>query len=135
MGLKRIYWPRGQRGFTLVELLIVVAIIGIISAIAVSMFTKYKVRSYKTVLDYDAKNVYLSAQAYLTDNMGATVDTISELNSGGYFASPNINFVNGNISSLSGNIEIYSDVLNAQSKDNNSVIFANGRIVFANTPY
>jgi len=134
MGSKRTYWPRGQRAFTLVEVLIVIAIIGILSAIAVSMFTKYKMRSYKTVLDHDAKNVYISAQAYLTDNIGATVDTLSELNSGGYVTSPNIFFVNGNITTHSGNVEIYSDALNTQGKDNNSVIFANGRIVFANAP-
>ena len=131
---KRTFRLQGSRGFTLVELLIVIAIIAVIAAIAVSMFTKYKLRAYKAALDYDSKNAYLSAQGYLTDNMGATIDTISKLNTGGYLPSPNIYFVNGNITSVSGKVEIYSQPLNSQSMDNNSVIFANGRISFSNAP-
>jgi len=121
-------------GFTLVELLIVMAILGIITAIAIPTFTKYKLRGYKATLDYDAKSVYTSAQAYLTDNLGATVDSVSKLRSGGYNASNDIIFVNGSITTSSGNVEIYSNVLKAQNLDNNSVIFGNGRIELANMP-
>ncbi|MFQ5353340.1 MAG: type IV pilin protein [Thermodesulfobacteriota bacterium] len=126
---------RGHGGFTLVELLIVIAILAVITAIAIPSFTKYKLRGYKAALDYDSKSVYTSAQAYLTDNMGATVDTVGELITGGYNASPNIIFVNGSITTSAGNIELYSNILKAQNKDNNSVIFANGRIAFSNAPY
>jgi len=115
-------------GFTLVELLVVIAIVSIISAIALPIFSKYRLRGYKTALDSDGRNAYIAAQAYLTDNIGATIDTISKLNSGGYTASTNINFVNGSLSATSGNIELYSQSLNAQNLDNNSVIFYNGRI-------
>jgi len=117
-----------QDGFTLVELLVVVAIISVISAIALPMFSKYKLRGYKAALDSDGRNVYIAAQAYLTNNTGATVDSINKLNSGGYAASANINFVNGSLSATSGNIELYSQSLNAQSLDNNSIIFYNGRV-------
>lgn len=37
-----------QRGFTLVELLVALAIFAIISAIAVPMYTQYSVRTYQT---------------------------------------------------------------------------------------
>ena len=131
---KRTGSLQGPCGFTLVELLIVVAVLAIITAIAIPTFTKYKLRGYKAALDYDAKSVYTAAQAYLTDNMGATVDTISELNTGGYLASPYIMFVNGSLSTSAGNIEIFSNILNVQGLDNNSIIFHNGRIAFVNTP-
>jgi prepilin-type N-terminal cleavage/methylation domain-containing protein len=125
----------GAQAFTLVELLMVIAILGIITVIAIPTFTKYKLRGYKSTLDYDAKSVYISAQAYLTDHVGSTVDTLSKLQSGGYNASQNILLINGAISTSSGNIEIMSNVLKTHGLDNNSVIFSNGRIDLANTPY
>jgi len=124
-----------QVGFTLVELLVVIAIISVISAIALPIFTKYRLRGYKAALDADGRNVYIAAQAYLTDNMATTVDTIGKLNSGGYIASTDINFVNGSLSATSGKIELYSQSLNAQNLDNNSIIFYNGRIDQVNSPH
>ncbi len=125
---------RGPAGFSLVELLVVVAIMGLIVAIAIPAFSRYKMRGYKATLDYDTKSVYLAAQSYLVDHNGATVDSISKLRAGGYNASENIILVNGSIAFNSGNIEIYSEVLKSQNLDNNSVIFGNGRIERANDP-
>ncbi len=134
MRLKRRFRLSGSCAFTLVELLIVIAILAVLTAISIPMFYKYKLSGYKVTLDSDARNVYVAAQAYLNDNTGATVDTLPELMTGGYLASPDVIFVNGSITGTSGNIEIYSSVLKAQSMDNNSVIFFNGKIEFVNAP-
>ena len=59
-----------EAGFTLVELMIVVAIIGILAAIAIPQFAAYRMRGFNTSGVSDVKNMATSQAAYFTDNMG-----------------------------------------------------------------
>ena len=59
-----------KKGFTLIELMIVVAIIGILAAIAVPQFTQYHSRSYMTAARTDARNAHTAVHAWLTNNPG-----------------------------------------------------------------
>ncbi len=59
---------RGERGFTLVELLIVVAIIGILAAIAIPQFSMYRTRSYNATALSDLRNVRTSEENLFADN-------------------------------------------------------------------
>ncbi|WP_338069391.1 prepilin-type N-terminal cleavage/methylation domain-containing protein [Stutzerimonas kirkiae] len=45
-----------RNGFTLIELMIVVSIIGVLSAIAIPQFNEYRSRSNDTVATADARN-------------------------------------------------------------------------------
>ena len=77
------FYKRSRKGSTLIELMIVIAIIGILAAIAIPQFTVYKAKSYNAASKWDLKNAYTAAQAFFTDNPTATFDAAA-LTASGY---------------------------------------------------
>ena len=57
-----------QKGFTLVELMIVVAIIGILAAIAIPQFSAYRQRAFNSAATSDLRNFKTVMETDFADN-------------------------------------------------------------------
>ncbi len=75
-----------RRGFTLVELLIVVVIVGILATIAIPKFTNTKGKAFAVTLKADLRNLSVAEESYFYDNAVYT-STVSSLD---YNSSPGV---------------------------------------------
>ena len=53
-----------EDGFTLIEILVVIAVISVLAAIAVMQYQKFNVRAFDTAAKSDLRNAMIALEAY-----------------------------------------------------------------------
>ena len=65
--LKKIRGRKNQKGFTLIELMIVIAIIGILAAIAIPQFSAYRARGFNSGALSDTRNLRTEFESFYAE--------------------------------------------------------------------
>jgi type IV pilus assembly protein PilA len=65
----------GEKGFTLIELMIVIGIIGILAAIAIPQYSSYRSRSYDAAAVEDLRNAETAQEIYFVNNLTYCANT------------------------------------------------------------
>jgi prepilin-type N-terminal cleavage/methylation domain-containing protein len=94
---------RNQKGFTLIELMIVIAIIGILAAIAIPNFIEYRNKSYCSRAESDANSIAAALADYFAIPSHTAVPAFNALNNAAAVAgSLNVALSGANTGSITG---------------------------------
>lgn len=68
---------RHESGFTLLELLVVVSIVGILASIAIPQYASYRARGFDSIVESQVRHVATGQEAYFAGNSTYTTDVAS----------------------------------------------------------
>jgi type IV pilus assembly protein PilA len=103
------FTKNNEKGFTLIELMIVIAIIGILAAIAIPQFSAYRQRSYNSSANADLRNAATAQEAYYVDWMTYTTTEARLIGTYGLFTSAGVVFTINSGDATVYNMEAYHE--------------------------
>ena len=83
-------FQKKNQGFTLVEIMIVVAVMAILFGIAIPNYIRYRKRAYNSSAMGDARNAYTASQTYFNDNSSDTISSVTDLGPFGFLQTPDV---------------------------------------------
>jgi prepilin-type N-terminal cleavage/methylation domain-containing protein len=78
-GDRKMIKLNNKKGFTLIELMIVIAIIGILAAIAIPNFIAYRNKAFCSHAESDAQNTLAALSSYFSEPNRTSVPTVAQL--------------------------------------------------------
>ena len=128
---------QSQRGFTIVELLIVIVVIGILAAIVIVAFNGIQQRAVETSVRSDLSNIHKKLELFKAKSPTSTYPTTTEIANEGIIAINKANYLEP-----SARNQFYycrgpnntSYAIGIITKDNVGLVLANGTVTQASSP-
>ena len=110
---------RNRKGFTLVEIMIVVAIIALLAAIAIPNFIAYRNKTFCSRAESDANGISASLSDYFAVPTHVTTPALGQLNNGSGYRMSGEPSAQANVGAIAGadpNVNITITVLDGSSR-------------------
>ena len=92
-GLSKPHQTKNEKGFTLIELIVVCLIIVALAAIFIPQLNHYKIQMYHSVTKASLHDIYLACKAYWLDNPDSNPCNIKAIEKNSYSYTQPINVV------------------------------------------
>ena len=108
-----------SKGFTLIELMIVIAIIGILAAIAIPNFIAYRNKAYCSATESDAQNIAAAIADYFADPSHNSTPNPADIGMTTLLSAGNTGSINGPMNSITVTVTDGSSRCPSEYRNNN----------------